>query len=71
MREMSISHKLHPARREGKYFAGLAVIKYCLAANKKLAIGSSDVDALYDRVRLLHPEAKLTKHNGYLLVENE
>lgn len=59
---------LAPAR---KSLSGLAAIKYCLAANKKLAIGTSNVDALHDKVRLLHPEAKLTKCNGYLLVEQE
>ena len=58
-------------RRQGKSLAGLMAIKYCLAANKKLAIGTSNVDALHDQVRLLYPEVKLTKCEGYLLVENE
>lgn len=71
MREMSISHKLHPARQGGKTLAGLHAIKYCLAANGRLAIGSANVDSLYVQVKLMYPEAKLTKHDGYLLVENE
>jgi hypothetical protein len=67
-REMSISHQLHPARREGQLFYN---IKYCLAANKKLAIGTLNVDALYSQVKMLYPEAKLTKCEGYLLVESK
>lgn len=68
MRDISISHKLHPLR-QGKSLAGLMAIKYCLAANKKLYIGSSNVNALHDQVKLLYPDAKLTKREGYLLVE--
>lgn len=62
---------LTSARRQGKSLVGLQVIKFCLATNKKLAIGSDNVDALYERVSKLYPEAKLTKHKNYLLVENE
>lgn len=58
-------------QRRGKSLAGLMAIKYCLAANKKLAIGTSNVDALYSQVKLMYPEAKLTKNDGYLLVESE
>jgi hypothetical protein len=58
-------------QRKGKSLAGLMSIKYCLAANKKLAIGTVNVDALYSQVKLLYPEAKLTKYEGYLLVESE
>lgn len=68
MREISISHKLHPLRM-GKSLAGYAGIAYCLAANKKLAIGSSDIEALYAKMKLMYPDAKLTKCD--LLVENE
>lgn len=71
MVKLSISHQHHPARQGGKTLAGLQSIKYCLAANKKLAIGTANVDALHDQVRLMYPEAKLTKMNGYLLVEND
>lgn len=67
MKQVSISHKLHPARRER--LTGLSNIAYCLASNKSLAIGSSNVNALYDRIKELYPEAKLTKHKGYVLVE--
>lgn len=70
-RKISISHQRHPARQQGKSIARLTVIKYCLAANKKLAIGTTNVDALYVQVRLMYPEVKLTKCNGYLLVEQE
>lgn len=58
-------------RIQGKSLAGLMSIKYCLAANKKLAIGTSNVDALHDQVKLIYPEVKLTKCEGYLLVESE
>lgn len=64
---ITISHKLHPARRER--LTGLNSIKYCLAANNSLRIGSSNVDALYDRIKELYPEAKLSKHEDYVLVE--
>lgn len=67
MREMSISHKLHPARRE--QLTGLNSIRYCLAANSSLRIGTSNVDALHDKIKLLYPEAKLTKGKDYVLVE--
>lgn len=58
-------------RKQGKSLAGLMTIKYCLAANKKLAIGTSNVDALYDQVKFMYPEVKLTKCQGYLMVESE
>lgn len=66
----NISHKLHPARQEGKSLAGLLAIRYCIAANKRLYIGTANVDLLHDKVKLLYPDAKLTKGDGYLLVEN-
>ncbi len=62
---------LNDGQRRGKSLAGLIVIKFCLAANKRLAIGTSNVDALYERVKELYPEVKLTKLEGYLLVESE
>lgn len=57
---MTISHQLHPARQSGKSLAGLALIKYCLATNRSMMIGSNDVDALYNRIKLEYPEAKLS-----------
>lgn len=68
---MTISHKLHPARQERKSLAGMAVIRYALASGKKLAIGTTNIDACYDKIKELYPEAKLSKHNGYVLVEKE
>lgn len=71
MKELSISHKLHPARQEGKSLAGVHVVKYVMAGKQSLMIGSNNVDALHDRIKMLYPEAKLTKRVGYLLVEKE
>lgn len=66
---LSISHQHHPARREGKSLASVHVIKFCLATGKSLAIGTSNVDACYDKLKGEYPEAKLSKHSGYVLVE--
>lgn len=63
---ITISHKLHPARQQGKSLAGMAVVKFCLASNRKLIIGTSNVDALYDKIKFEYPEAKLSKHKGYV-----
>ncbi len=71
MHEMSISHKLHPARREGKTLAGLAVIKYVLASGKSIDIGCADVDAMCKQIKFLYPDAKITKFKNYVKVENE
>lgn len=67
MREMSISHKQHPLR-QGKSLAGLVVVKYALASGKSLMIGTSDVDACYERIKQMYPDAKLTKGNGFVTV---
>lgn len=71
MRELSISHKLHPARQQGKSLSGLALIKYCMASNRRLVIGTNDVDALYDRIKELYPEANLSKGKHCVVVERE
>lgn len=70
-RQMSISHKLHPARREGKTLAGLAVIRFALASGKSLMIGSSKVDELYRQIKFLYPEANIKKLPNGVLIENE
>jgi len=66
---ISISHSHHPARREGKSLAGLLVIKYALASNQSLLIGSSNVNALYDKIKSLYPDANLKKLPNGVLVE--
>lgn len=68
---ITISHKLHPARQQGKSLATVTAIKYALVTNKSLAIGTANVDALYDKIKFEYPEAKLSKHDGYVLVEKE
>lgn len=68
MRKLSISHKLHSARKQGKSLAGMAVVKYCLANNKNLIIGTNDVDALYDKIKFEYPEAKLSKGNNCVII---
>lgn len=69
MREMSISHKLHPARQQGKSLSLEHTVKFCLATNKKLAIGTSNVDATYARLKLEFADAKISKFKNYVLVE--
>lgn len=68
-KEFSISHQLHPARTCGKSLALVHSVKFALVSNKSLAIGTNNVDALYDRLKTEYPEAKLSKHKGYVLVE--
>lgn len=63
---MSISHKLHPARQQGRL---ALTVTFCLATNKKLAIGTSDVDGTYERLKLEFADAKVTKFKNYVLVE--
>jgi len=59
------------ARRQGKSLAILEYIKYALQTHTKITIGTSDVDALYNHVKAAYPDARLTKFDGYLMVENE
>jgi len=68
MKEMS--HKQHPVR-QGKSLAGLHSIRYCLAANKSLMIGTGNVEALHIQVISMYLEAKVTKGKNYLLVEKK
>jgi hypothetical protein len=42
-----------------------------IAANKQLMLGSSDVDALRDRIKAEYPDAKLRKEKGYVLIEGK
>jgi hypothetical protein len=53
----------------GKSLATMESIKYVMATGKSLAIGTANVDALHDRIKQEYPNAKLTKQNGYVLVE--
>lgn len=71
MRELNISHKLHPARQQGMSLSTANCIKFCMATNKSLAIGTADVDALYDKIKFEFSEAKISKRNGYVLLEKE
>lgn len=68
---ITISHKLHPARQRNMALTTVCAIKYCLATNKSLAIGTANVDALYDKIKFEYPEAKISKYKGYVLVERE
>ena len=67
----TISHWGQPARQQGRSLIQMTVIKYCLASNKRLAIGTNNIDALYDKIKFEYPEAKLSKHKGYVLVKKE
>jgi hypothetical protein len=61
---------MYSDNRQGKSLAGLAVIKYCLATDKALAIGTANVDALYNRIKFEYPNANVSKRLGYVLIEN-
>lgn len=67
-KDYNISHQHHPAR-QGKSLALVHSVKFAIVSGRKLMIGSADVDALYDRLKTEYPEAKLSKHKGYVLVE--
>lgn len=56
-------------RCAGKSNNNLKLIGMFIAQNKSLAIGSNNVDALHDRIKAEYPDAKLSKHKGYVLVE--
>lgn len=58
-----------PARREGKTVAGLKLVGMFIAANKPIAIGTSNPDKLHDQIKELYPDAKLSKHRDYVQVE--
>ena len=49
--------------------SNLKLIGMFIAANKQLMLGSSDVDGLHDRIKAEYPNAKLSKHKGYVMIE--
>ena len=55
----------------GKLENGLKLVGMFIAANKQLMLGSSDVDALHDRIKAEYPDAKLRKEKGYVLIEGK
>lgn len=57
------------SRREGKSLAALFVIKYALASGKVLIIGTNNVDNLFNKIKELYPEAKLTKTSHGVKIE--
>lgn len=68
---IAISHKLHPARQQCMSLSTANCIKYCIASNQSLIIGTSNVDALYDKVKFEFPEAKISKGKNCILLEKE
>lgn len=68
---ITISHKLHPARQQGKSLASMAVVKYCLASNQSLVIGTADVNTLYERLKFEFPEAKISKGKNCIMLEKD
>ena len=48
---------------------GLKLVGMFIAANKPLAIGTSNPDRLYQEILKLYPDAKLSKHRDYVQVE--
>lgn len=55
----------------GKSENGLKLVGMFIAANKQLMLGSSDVDSLHDRIKAEYPNAKLSKHKHYVLIEGK
>lgn len=55
----------------GKSENGLKLVGMFIAANKQLMLGSSDVDALHDRIKAEYPDAKFRKEKGYVLIEGK
>ena len=49
--------------------SNLKLIGMFIAANKQLMLGSNDVDGLHDRIKAEYPNAKLSKHKDYVLIE--
>lgn len=47
----------------------LKLVGMFIEQNKELYLGSNDVDTLADRIKAEYPDAKLSKHKGYVLVE--
>ena len=47
----------------------LKLVGMFIAANKQLMLGSNDVDSLHDRIKAEYPNAKLSKHKGYVMIE--
>ena len=48
---------------------GLRLVGMFVAANKELRIGTSNPDKLCEQIKEMYPDAKLSKHKGYVLVE--
>ena len=59
------------SRKQGKSQAGLFLIGMFIAQNRELSIGTADVEGLYKRIKDVYPDAKLSKHKGYVLVEKK
>ena len=53
-----------------KHDSLLYYIRIGLELHEKIALGSNDVDSLYDKIQAVFPQAKLTKEDGYLMVES-
>lgn len=54
----------------GKRDSLLYYIRIGLELHEIISIGSDDVDGLYDKIQAVFPQAKLTKEDGFLIVEN-
>lgn len=55
----------------GKSENGLKLVGMFIAANKQLMLGSNDVDKLYQDIIEKYPDAKLSKHKGYVMIEGK
>lgn len=59
------------SRNQGKTEASLKLVRMFIAANKQLIIGSNNVDNLYDRIKAEYPDARISKHKGYVTIEGK
>ena len=58
-----------PNLRKGKSLVLESIIKLALARHSKLIIGTSNVDNMYNGVKLMFPDAKVSKGEFCVIVE--
>lgn len=63
MNNIRFAHN-QPAQRRGKSLLTLHMVDYCIKTGRSMAIGTSDVDALYDRLRQQFPGVDLSKDHA-------
>ena len=59
------------SRRRNKSLVLKGLINTMLKENKRFAIGTESVDTRADQIKEWFPDAKVTKFDRYVVVENE